>query len=80
MVKNPPANAGDIKDICLIPGSKRTSGGGHDNLLQSFCLKNSMEDTPQGHKESDTTEATEHILVIISDLKMNITIKIKNTE
>ena len=27
-VKNPPANAGDIRDVGLIPGSGRSSGGG----------------------------------------------------
>ena len=31
MLKNLPANAGDIRDMGLIPGSGRSSGGGHDN-------------------------------------------------
>ena len=34
MVKNPPANAGDIGDAGLIPGSGRSLGGGHGNPLQ----------------------------------------------
>ena len=34
VVKNPPANAGDIKDLGLIPGSGRYPGGGHGNRLQ----------------------------------------------
>ena len=34
MVKNPPANAGDIRDAGLIPGSGRSPGGGHGNPLQ----------------------------------------------
>ena len=38
MVKNPPANAGDIKDGSLIPGSGRSPGGGHSNPLQYSCL------------------------------------------
>ena len=42
LVKNPPANAGDIRDEGLIPGSGRSHGGGHGNPLQYFCLKNSM--------------------------------------
>ena len=42
MVKNPPANAGDIRGARLSPGSGRSSGGRHDNPLQYFCLKNSM--------------------------------------
>ena len=48
MVKNPPANVGDLKDICLIPGSERTSGGGHDNLLQYSCLENPWTEEPGG--------------------------------
>ena len=31
MVKNPPANAGDVRDPGLIPGSGRSPGGGHGN-------------------------------------------------
>ena len=33
MVKNPPANAGDVRDAALIPESGRSPGGGHGNLL-----------------------------------------------
>ena len=33
MVNNPPANAGDIKDVGSIPGSGRSLGGGHGNTL-----------------------------------------------
>ena len=42
MVKNPPANAGDIRDVGLIPGSGRFPEGGHDNLLQYSCLENPL--------------------------------------
>ena len=42
MVKNLPANAGDIRDVGLIPGSGRSSGGGSDNPLQDSCLENPM--------------------------------------
>ena len=31
MVKNPPANAGDVRDAGLIPESGRSPGGGHGN-------------------------------------------------
>ena len=34
VVKNPPANAGDIRDMGSIPGSERSPGGGHGNPLQ----------------------------------------------
>ena len=43
MVKNSPANAEDIRDVGLIPGSGRSPGGGNGNLLQYFCLENSMD-------------------------------------
>ena len=43
MVKNLPANAGDIRDADLILGSGRSPGRGHDNPLQYSCLKNSMD-------------------------------------
>jgi len=40
VVKNQPANAGDIGDPGLIPGSGRSPGGGHGNPLQYSCLEN----------------------------------------
>ena len=43
MVKNPPANAGDIRDAGSIPGSGRSPGGGNGNLLQYSCLENPMD-------------------------------------
>ena len=42
VVKNPPANAGDIRDMSSIPGSERSPGGGHGNSLQYSCLENPM--------------------------------------
>ena len=43
VVKNLPDNAGDIRDVGLIPGSGRPSGGGHDNMLQYSCLENHID-------------------------------------
>ena len=43
MVKNLPANAGDVRNSGSIPGSGRSSGGGHDNPLQYSCLENPMD-------------------------------------
>ena len=43
MVKNPPANAGDIRDANSIPGKGRSPGRGRGNPLQYSCLKNSMD-------------------------------------
>ena len=43
MVKNPPAYAGDARDMSSIPGSGRSSGVVNDNTLQYSCLENSMD-------------------------------------
>ena len=43
VVKNPPANAGDIRDIGLIPGLGRCPGEGSSYPLQYSGLENSME-------------------------------------
>ena len=43
MVKNLPANAGDISDLDLIPGLGQLPGGGHGNPLQYSCLENPMD-------------------------------------
>jgi len=43
VVKNPPANAEDIKDMASIPGSGRSLGVGHSNPLQYPCLENPMD-------------------------------------
>ena len=42
-VKNPPANAGDIRDTGSIPRLRRFPGGGHGNPLQYSCLGNPMD-------------------------------------
>ena len=39
-VKNLPANAGDIRDVSLIPGSGRCPRGEHGNSIQYSCLEN----------------------------------------
>ena len=40
VVKNPLADAGDIRDIGSVPGWGRSPGGGHGNPLQYPCLEN----------------------------------------
>ena len=42
MIKNPPANAGDIRNLGSIPGSGRSPGGGHGSPLQYSCPENPM--------------------------------------
>ena len=43
VVKNQPANAGDIRDVGSIPGLGRSPEGGHDNRFQYSCLENPMD-------------------------------------
>ena len=43
VVKNSPANAGDIRELGSIPGSGRSPGGGQYNPLQYSCLENPMD-------------------------------------
>ena len=61
MVKNLPANAGDIRDVGSIPGSGRSPGVGNGNPLQHPCVENSGQgilvgSSPWGQKESGTPE------------------------
>ena len=65
MVKNLPANAGDVRDMGLIPGSGRSPGEGNGDPLQYSCLENSMDwgawrVTVHGVTESYLTKATWH--------------------
>ena len=43
MVKNSPANAGDMRELGSIPGSERSPGEGNGNPLQYPCLENPMD-------------------------------------
>ena len=43
VVKNPPADAGDVRDVGLILGLGRSPGGGHGNQLQYSCQENPMD-------------------------------------
>ena len=65
MIKNLPANAGDIRNSGSIPGSGGSPGGGNDNPFQYYCLKNPMDrgalqSTVHSVPESQKTEATLH--------------------
>ena len=43
VVKKLSANAGDIRDVFLTPGSGKSPGGGYGKLLQYSCLRNPMD-------------------------------------
>ena len=63
VVKNLPANAGDARDLGLIPGSGKSPGVGNGNPFQYSCLENPMDReawqaTVHRVAELDTTEAT----------------------
>ena len=61
MVKNPPASAGDARDLGTILGLGRSPGRGNGNPLQYSCLENPMDRgvqwvTIHGVAELDMTE------------------------
>ena len=63
VVKNPPANGGDIRDVGSVSGLGRFPGGGHGNPLQYSCLENPMDRgawwaTVHRVSESDTSKMT----------------------
>ena len=63
MVKNPPANAGDIRDTGSIPGSGRSLGAGNGTHASIVAWRIPRTETQvsytlQSCKEVDTTEAT----------------------
>ena len=43
VVKNPPARAGEVRDVGSIPGLGRSPGEGNSNSLQYSCLENSID-------------------------------------
>ena len=63
MVKNLPANEGDVRDAGLISRSGRSLGEGNSNPLQYYCLDNLMDRgawqaTVHRVAQSDATEVT----------------------
>ena len=64
VIKNPCANAGDIRDVGSVPGSGRFPGeegvATHRSILpgEPHGQRSLGGCSPQGHKESDTPEAS----------------------
>ena len=48
VIKNPPDNAGDVRDMGSNPGSGRFPGDGNGNPLQYSCLGNPTDEKPDG--------------------------------
>ena len=73
VVKNPPANAGDKRNLGSIPGSGRTPGGGRGNPHQYSYLDSPMNRgawwaTVHGAAESDMATATSHARMRYTDV------------
>ena len=64
VVKNLPANAGDVRHTGSIPGLRRSLGGENGNPLQYSCLETPMDRGAwwgtEGSQRIDTTEVTWH--------------------
>ena len=71
VVKNSPANAGDTGNAASIPGSGRSPGGRAWQTTSIFLLGESHGQrslagySPQGLKESDTTETAQHAGTVV---------------
>ena len=78
MVQNLATNARDVRDTLSIPGSGKSPGGGHGNPLRYSCLENPMDRGallgygPQGHRESDTSETSQHSCNLVSTIFLRI--------
>jgi len=59
VIKNLPANAGDVKNAGSVPRLGRSPGGGHGDLLQYSCLENPMDRRIRnmGRSTADLTQA-----------------------
>ena len=76
VVKNSPANAGDIRDAGWIPGSGRSPAGGHGNPLQYSYLENPMDkgawrSTVQRVSQSHIHLSTDRVIIITRNIRKN---------
>ena len=62
VVKNPPANEGDIRGVGSIPGLGRSPGGKHGKLLQYFFFSHSSIFSWRIPMERGAWQATVHIV------------------
>ena len=75
VVKNPPANAGDVRDVGFIPGLGRSPGGDHGNPLQYSCLENPIDRgawwTTVHRVAKSQTQLSTHALLFLSQAILN---------
>ena len=62
VVKNPPANSGDARDVGLIPGSGRSPREGNGNSLQYSCLGTRMGSQKNQHDLA--TQQQENLFIL----------------
>ena len=75
MLKNLPANAEDRKKPGSIPGSGRSPAVGNGNLLQYFCLENSMDGELGGLQSMELQRVRHngaHIHGVLAHIKFRI--------
>ena len=58
MVENPPANAGDTRDVGSIPGLGRSPEGGNGNPCQRSCLAIPRTEGPHGQRSMESQSRT----------------------
>ena len=73
MVKNPLANAGDIRDMGSILGLERSPGGEHGNPLQYSSLENLMDRGVHRVRKSQTQPSDFHFHFSASEKANNHT-------
>ena len=82
MVKNPPANAGDIRDKSSIPGLGSSPGGGHGNPLKYFARRIPWTEESDGllsmglqrvRHDLATRHACTHTLLLFQRSKQRLT-------
>ena len=72
VVKNPPFNAGDVREVGSVRGSGKSPGGEHGNPLQYSCLENPMDRgdwqaivnrVTESHTTEVTSQAGTHVYI-----------------
>ena len=68
MVKNLPANAGDIRDVGSVPGLERSPGGPSLVFLtgESHGQRSLVGYSSWNHKDSNTTEMTQYVYICLA--------------